>query len=484
MSLSISPGRVAWACLLAGAIGCTGPSGEPATASASASASARENVMLIDQGIDVSIPDLAGKVVATFTLVCSAAPPAGPADADPPEATGGSADTDAGAPSFEQTKRRLIEVLMTPDDRCRIVEGIGAKADPLAPVRRFRNRWNAMIQRRLPANQVFTFDEYTEIDTALEEEFTSFAYHGTAAASTIGHQNPGVRLVLVERKVGSRETSAQQFECLRQADVDDTVALFRDPEVRDAYARAPLSAADQALEEIATRYNIGLVNESFSKAPRAAIERLQGTRGCAPIELRAYYATLGDLERARRQARAAAGPLRVQSAGNDATQIDSPADDLDCSLADARHLLVGSYDLDQRRSVFSNFGSCVDLYAPGEQVVSSYAGGWLFPARGTSFAAPLAARFASLQAHDPSDPAAARDQLLGSLTADSAIPIRAFPADLFYGTVPASAQGALLGPATSDALPPAGRSVAPPVDLSAVLAPLRQVRQARRGTPP
>src|SRR4029078_5552609 len=99
-------------------------------------------------------------------------------------------------------------------------------------------------------------------------EFTSFGYHGTATASTVGHENPGVRLVLVERTLGTREATAQEVECLAQADVDEAVALYTDAEVRDAYAHAPLSAAEQTLQEITSRYKVGLINESICHAPR------------------------------------------------------------------------------------------------------------------------------------------------------------------------------------------------------------------------
>lgn len=469
-------------CVLVGATGCGGASGNPGAPTASANR--RDNVMLIDQGIDVSVPDLRGKVVASFTLACNvgASGDGAAAGSDDGSDDAGAPDPDAGAdqtPSFDTIKRLLIDNLMVRDDRCQIVEGISAKTDPLAAQARFRDRWNAMIQQRLPGNQFFTYDEYTELTTALDEELTSFGYHGTATASTIGHENPGVRLVLVERKLGSRGATAQQFECLVQAEIDQTVALFTDAEVRDAYAHTPLSAADQALQEIADRYGVGLINESFGQPPRAAIEQLQTARACPPIDLRAYYAALGDLARARREAQAATGPLLVQSAGNDATQIDSAADYPDCSPGNDRHLLVGSYDLDQRRSAFSNFGSCVDLYAPGERIVTTYAGGWLVVARGTSFAAPLTARLLSLTAQAPFDPVAARDQLLDLRGGDAAIPMGSFPKDFFYQKV-ASAGGALLGPSSSDAVPPAGRTVAGPIDLSGLLAPLRQMRTAVR----
>ncbi len=59
-------------------------------------------------------------------------------------------------------------------------------------------------------------------------------------------------------------------------------------------------------------------------------------------------------------------------------------------------LTVGSTDEDDSRSYFSNFGYCVDIYAPGGNVVSTLATGGYGPKSGTSMASPHAAGVAAL----------------------------------------------------------------------------------------
>ena len=89
--------------------------------------------------------------------------------------------------------------------------------------------------------------------------------------------------------------------------------------------------------------------------------------------------------------------LTVVAAGNDGVEIDSGSDSLSCDLGDPKSLLVGAYNPGTlARNSFSNYGACVNLYAPGQAIVVEYAGGWLIWASGTSFAAPLTARYASM----------------------------------------------------------------------------------------
>jgi Subtilase family len=448
-----------------------------------ASANTRQNVMVIDEGIDVSAPDLAGKVLASFTVVCNdtamADGDAGDGDAGDPDAGDPDAGASAAPPSFEDLKRRYIEGLMTPDQTCFVNPGIVAKTDPLASVARYQGRWNGMLLQEQTAAQVFTFAEWTELTTALDPEFKSFGYHGTATASTVAHDNPDVRLVLVERQLDNRTTSEQSFQCLVQSELDQTVALLSDPDVLDALAHAPASTYSQGLDEIAARYNVGIVNESFGRYPRSVLEQLQISRGCLPVALGPYFAAIGAANQARRQAAPVTGRLVIQSAGNESIEIDSAADDLDCAIGDPDHMQIGSYDLDQVRSAFSNFGACVDLYAPGEKVIADYAGGWLTVAAGTSFAAPLVARLASMTAPSPYDPAQARAHLVAlGRPDDQSVPLRAFPGDFFYS--PGAPVGqALLGP-SPEGTSPAGRVVSARVDLSPILAPLQRLRAARR----
>jgi cerevisin len=79
----------------------------------------------------------------------------------------------------------------------------------------------------------------------------------------------------------------------------------------------------------------------------------------------------------------------VVAAGNDGTNacLASPAS------AGGSHgpaITVGAIDIDGQRASFSNFGDCVDVYAPGVGVISSWIGGpnMINSLSGTSMATP------------------------------------------------------------------------------------------------
>jgi len=68
---------------------------------------------------------------------------------------------------------------------------------------------------------------------------------------------------------------------------------------------------------------------------------------------------------------------------------------------------VGSSSIDDSRSYFSEYGECVDTFAPGEQIYSTVAGNAYAYLSGTSMATPLAAGLASYLATEmnTTDPA-------------------------------------------------------------------------------
>jgi subtilisin family serine protease len=160
---------------------------------------------------------------------------------------------------------------------------------------------------------------------------------------------------------------------------------------------------------------------------------MQTQSGCpTPIALSAYFTLYNKVELAHAATIAGPALLTVQAAGNDNAEIDSGADALACDIGDPQSLLVGSYDLNQARSTFSNFGACVDIYAPGEYIVAPYAGGWLLPVAGTSFASPMVVRYLSLTAPTPFNPGQAKSTLLDLRASDGSLPIALFPNDFFY----------------------------------------------------
>lgn len=110
---------------------------------------------------------------------------------------------------------------------------------------------------------------------------------------------------------------------------------------------------------------------------------------------------------------AAAGTLSVVAAGNEGRDAAgySPSH---CSQA----LTVGSYDVNGKMSSFSNWGSVVDVNAPGSDIASANMGGGYVYMSGTSMASPHAAAVAALYLQDNpgASPAAAITGIVGNST--------------------------------------------------------------------
>jgi hypothetical protein len=458
---------------------CTGCGDNQAADPTHPSVAPPRNVMVIDEGIDLSSPDLRGKVAAAFTAVCGAgasgdAGQATPADGG--DGDGGASDGDAGAPSFEVLKRNYIARLGIPNDSCQLQPGISAKEDPLAGIARFRERWNGMIRGQHWGKQVFSETEWNEITSALTPGLAAFPFHGTSTASTAAHDNPGVHLVLIERRLADPTKVLDNFTCLVQAELDQTVALLSDPDVREAYVHSPESQYTKTFFEVIHQFNVGLVSLSFGSASRQKLDLLQQMKGCPGVDTRPYFHVLHDL----RVASLAVAPpkpyLVIQSAGNDSQILDSGDDSTNCTPEDSHLLTVGSTTLVDTPSRFSNTGGCVGVFAPGEQIIAPYAGGWLFVDRGTSFAAPLVTRFLSLSAAVPFDAPSARAALLARLAPGETLSFASIPRDFFYAPDgPAATVSALV--TTTDPRANILRSLAS-VDFEPVLAPLLLTRRA------
>ncbi|MEW2069488.1 S8 family peptidase [Streptomyces sp. NPDC007346] len=110
-----------------------------------------------------------------------------------------------------------------------------------------------------------------------------------------------------------------------------------------------------------------------------------------------------------------AGVLPVVAAGND----DSDACDVSPAAADGV-VTVGASDRQDRETSFSNWGSCLSLYAPGADIVAARLGGGTVSLNGTSMASPHVAGVAALykEKNPSATPAAVANWLTGTATPD------------------------------------------------------------------
>ena len=109
------------------------------------------------------------------------------------------------------------------------------------------------------------------------------------------------------------------------------------------------------------------------------------------------------------------GVLLAVAAGNDGVNLDV-APVYPASIEASNMLVVGASSPSETKAGFSNYGTAVDLFAPGELIVSTMPGGDYNFMSGTSQATPIAAATAALvlEGRPEADPATVINQLVGT----------------------------------------------------------------------
>jgi Subtilase family len=185
-----------------------------------------------------------------------------------------------------------------------------------------------------------------------------------------------------------------------------------------------------------------------------------GTKSVANLSLGGGYSDF--LNAAIRQA-VDAGVVMVVAAGNedqDACNV-SPA-------SESSAITVGSSDRDDRRSEFSNWGGCVDIFAPGSDITSAVGGGGdsdTATMSGTSMASPHVAGAAALVLSADARLSAAdvAEILVDMATSDALSDTKESPNKLLYvGDIQQDDGGN--GRQPSDPSPPSDPQMPPPDD--------------------
>ena len=300
-------------------------------------------------------------------------------------------------------------------------------------IAQYKQRWNAMIRANQKTAAAFSATESSTIVPVVENEMGTFSYHGTATSTTVAHQNETVRLVLVERQLMSEAQVQAGFTCFDQSEINQVTDLLADPAVFAA-AAAPTGHAGRGLRQRHGRARRRLCEREPAPPPAPCWSRCR-VPSALPIDPSRYFAAITAVDAAHAATLTGPGVLTIRAAGNDGANINTGADALDCNPGDPTTLQVGSYNpANGVQNTFSNFGACIDLFAPGQFIVTMYAGGWLFPVDGTSFAAPLTAWLGSRSSPTPFTVATARASLLANTDATKELPADAVPVRLLLRT--------------------------------------------------
>ena len=342
-------------------------------------ASDQHVVLLLDDGIASDHEMFKDKVIAKYTLVCALS------------GTEDEMDSLEGFKAQAQERLKAGEKVLF-GQKCCLRKGI----DPL-PIQidpkdlDQRDQWNQLIQ----TNQAIPLslnDLFSRIKPNIKD------YHGTVTGSVIATNNPKVAFVLVQANNSRKFYNGCNVV---QKNYEKGLANLQDSEIQKILNENAELSEWKLIDELAKKHHVTLMNKSRSTSTRF-IDSILGRQCVEPFRntISAYYdLKAGFTEKIARRMGIFYDQqnfLTLQSAGNDSLQIDSTKDSLDCLLS-PKHLMIGSYDANGMKSYFSNFGQCVNIYNVGSSLVGTNPFGFLVVVSGTSFSAPLLARYISMQ---------------------------------------------------------------------------------------
>jgi Subtilase family len=105
----------------------------------------------------------------------------------------------------------------------------------------------------------------------------------------------------------------------------------------------------------------------------------------------------------------------VQAAGNDGMLLDTP-DSGTCQDKASKRIVVGALNHENNLAKFSSYGPCVTVNMIGESVLRPAPAGFYTVSNGTSFSAPLLARWLSMRPKSVESAAALQDDLYAYLS--------------------------------------------------------------------
>lgn len=382
----------------------------------------RHNVLVIDDGFDLNHPVFRNKVVARYRLRCS-------------ESTGPVIEAQD---NYESQKRALISYLSYEESDCILSPRLPFQPSrALEGIQHKRDEWNQALKSKT-VSETYKGREW-EAESIFQILSDRGRYHGTNTAGLIAYNNDRVNLFVLQLELASPQsinTDNTSASCPRQVDIDVTTKLYSDPEVIEAFASAPLptiSSQDAAIDQLIKKHKISLVNKSYGMLPLDAIQRSLEANHCS-VNFAPLFAARARLLDARRERfpEPKDAPLVFQAAGNEGLSINSLEQSWDCTLKDDNTILVGGVNYEFERATWSNFGSCVEMYAVGDRVITPAPLEFLNIASGTSFSSPMALRYATMITSPGASSSEIRSAILTDLDSDKNLSDSHFPHELVY----------------------------------------------------
>ncbi|MBP9707438.1 MAG: S8/S53 family peptidase [Oligoflexales bacterium] len=355
-------------------------------------------VMVIDNNFDYEHEVFKDKIVAAYTIVC---------EEDSTSMNSDEFYREFKKIPFEVLKTTLIEDYKNSDQSCRIEQGIKFRyiKEDFDAIASFRDDWNDFMLGRSNSMSQNTLTLTTTTLDRLEP-----GYHGTNTAGLIARDNDKVNLVLVHMDLDSSEGAIEDKLDCKTADIISTLnKLLADEEVKQAAIDQPPSSEEQGLNQIIDQHNVRIVNKSFGPLTSSTLDSFFEKKGCGDSIMSTNFRLNGQID-SKREAKLrmdlpedsrAKTVLTLESSGNEGEEINSYSDSLKCpDSTDKNTILVGSsnysYYSSNNRSFFSNHGKCVKYHVLGHEVKVPTGLGFYNVVSGTSFSAPLLARYITL----------------------------------------------------------------------------------------
>ena len=299
---------------------------------------------------------------------------------------------------YEKMKKDLI-ASFSKDDGCSVAKGIEFPFDPrLQDWIPLREEWNQAILSKGEKKIRMERTQFVELVKVLSGQKGNNP-HGTGTAGLIAHNNPQTGLLLVQTPLG--EPGDESIgSCPNDAEYAIVADLFQDPEVQTAYIASPQTKAQLKIQQIFRDSKVSIVN--FSAGPTSYLQMQKNLKdaGCRADNLLRFYEAFLEVSNKRDVALTESGltaeAIFVQAAGNDGQPVEAPNRGA-CQDVKSGRFLVGSVNYQGKTSEFTNSGACVSLSTLGEAVIRPAPAGFYTVSDGTSFAAPLFARWLSMQ---------------------------------------------------------------------------------------